>query len=950
MRFFDRHPNLFRFVYLLILIYIILVLGIRIYDRGAESTDENWFSQVMTRVMVAHDFTLAAKNPPLIRGYDTQTEISPDQATLVSLKKGQLLLGIDRTKIQTLADVQRYLPTIAATDKIFLNLIDPQDTKSDIILEITKADLPDSIFQEIPPALLVFEVIPGGASDRAGMQVGDLIYQINHRQINNPSHAQRILNESPVGQPVAYHIIRAGEESLLHVSLVRIGLPFWLIVGVICAVIFMGVGSFLALMRPQFPGARLVGLGHLLVGAVFLLGLSVFKFTSLSLHESLLNYTFYLALIFGPAFWVHSSYYFPQEITGLSAHRWLNRVPYLIAILALINPLTTAPARFHPFVGVIEFHYFLIVMFLFYLTVTFIYRHERTPEYTKINRIFISVTLVAILLSFLIVLAGLDKSNIPALPFLLIPLTYLYVVGRYQLFNLNIRIRQNIQYNALSFAWNIFILIVLVRLLMFLPEGDLEIPAIHFTGTYIEVTDEPLTPRQQEVWQRTFLMFSAIVLAMLAWKIKKAGQSFLDEKYYRAKYDYRRAASELSEVMATHLNLDELARGIVRKLAVFMHVRRVGILICREARSCHCQAVHGLNDEMWQEFCQAIRGQMSDLIGLLGMDTRVSVEYLPTYLKDEFLRFGFRQIIPIHSSNRPIGILLIGEKRSESPYNQEDISFLTAIAKQASVAIENSFLYERLAGQERLKHELDIARRIQMDSLPQKTPTIKGLDITGISVPAHEVGGDYYDFLNGRPEHDQITIIVGDVSGKGTSAALYMAKVQGILHSLHSFNLSPRELFVRANRILCADLEKRSFVTALGADFNANTGQLLLARAGHLPLFYYQAHKGTVSEVIPTGMGLALNEGDLFEANLEERTIDYDSGDVFLFITDGLTEAHNQNGDEFGEEKIKEILRTNAHEDVQTIQTRVLEAVANFAADTDISQHDDQTIVVVKVR
>src|SRR5690606_18908610 len=115
-----------------------------------------------------------------------------------------------------------------------------------------------------------------------------------------------------------------------------------------------------------------------------------------------------------------------------------------------------------------------------------------------------------------------------------------------------------------------------------------------------------------------------------------------------------------------------------------------------------------------------------------------------------------------------IGIILVGEKLSETAYQNDDLLFLSAISGQASVAIENSLLYEDLANQERYKHELEIARKIQLASLPMKTPNIPGLDIVGASIPALEVGGDFYDYLNGKS--DSITIVIGDVSGKGTSA------------------------------------------------------------------------------------------------------------------------------------------------------------------------------------
>jgi serine phosphatase RsbU (regulator of sigma subunit) len=254
-----------------------------------------------------------------------------------------------------------------------------------------------------------------------------------------------------------------------------------------------------------------------------------------------------------------------------------------------------------------------------------------------------------------------------------------------------------------------------------------------------------------------------------------------------------------------------------------------------------------------------------------------------------------------------------------------------------------------LAEQQRLKHELDIARRIQIASLPQVTPRIAGLDIAGISIPAQEVGGDYFDYLNGVPNEstDEITIIVGDVSGKGTSAALYMSKVQGIMRSLHDFGLSPRDLFIRANQLLFKDLEKTSFFTAVGAAFKSRQHSLALARAGHSPVFHYRANTGEIQIIVPKGIGLGLTGSEKFASELTEEMIRYEKGDVFVFITDGITEAHNVTGDEFGEENVLQILQNhNGAGAKRILRDQIISSVNHFTQNAQ--QHDDLTVVVVK--
>jgi sigma-B regulation protein RsbU (phosphoserine phosphatase) len=267
------------------------------------------------------------------------------------------------------------------------------------------------------------------------------------------------------------------------------------------------------------------------------------------------------------------------------------------------------------------------------------------------------------------------------------------------------------------------------------------------------------------------------------------------------------------------------------------------------------------------------------------------------------------------------------------------------VAKQVSVSIDNAFLYEHLAEKDRLRHELDIARRIQMSSLPSTTPHIQGMEIAGISLPAMEVGGDFFDYLQGTD--GDLMIVVGDVSGKGTSAALYMSKVQGMLRALHGFTPEPRDLFLRANRLLCTDLEKSSFVTALGALFHVRARRMTFVRAGHLPLYHYRAGRESVERAVPRGLGLGLNDAGIFARELEDHTREYSTGDIFVFATDGVTEARNPAGEEYGEERLTAAVARGKSATAEGIRELILEDLRVFTAGAD--QHDDQTLVIVRI-
>ncbi len=524
------------------------------------------------------------------------------------------------------------------------------------------------------------------------------------------------------------------------------------------------------------------------------------------------------------------------------------------------------------------------------------------------------------------------------------PLAFLFTIGHYRLLDLDLRVRRNIQYNIASWIWGIILLAGLMKLLFILPGINFNLPNIQFTGKFIEFSDQPIERAEKIKMEKMVIMLLAVSLTWLAWQIQNRGQRFIDTKFDRGAYDYRRAAGELAEAMSSQFTMQGLADAIVKKLAALMQVKHVGILFFRGEKQCCCKEVYGMDAERWGKFSTIINEKIITLIQKYRSDYRFSAEYLPNDIRDIFFDEGFRHIIAIRSKDKLVGVMLIGEKRSESPFHKDDLVFLAAVAKQAAVAIENAFLYEELAEQERLKHELDIARRIQIASLPQTTTVIAGLDIAGISIPSQEVGGDYFDYLNGVT--NEITVIVGDVSGKGTSAALYMSKIQGIMRSLNDFKLSPRDLFIRANHLLFNDIEKQSFFTALGAYFKSSQQHMVLARAGHSPLFFYETKTQIVQSITPKGIGIGLANSKKFASAIEEQTISYQKGDIFLFITDGITEAQNIRGDEFGDEKVLQLLQDTNGASAKRIRDQVITAVNRFAGDAD--QHDDLTVVVVK--
>lgn len=926
MNLFDNKPHMFRLAFGILLLYL---LGIGLYNffrYTSTPTDENLFRNPRTALYFTESMSISGPAP------------SVDNSTTLSLQVGDMLYMVNKRNVRDLEDLRGELSHIHNDSILHLTLVRLSKNES-FTTEVRKSSFPLEFFRELQPTALVVDVTRDGASDRAGMRVGDIIMRINGQSFKDANNADLVLRRAQIGKSIEYEVLRNNEAITLHVTLASFGIQIYFLSLFLAGIMFMAMGTFVGMNRPQHIASRLMGLFFVLAGFALVVG-PIQRDAQQDWFVLIRNVSFVLGIFLAFATSHHLHHYFPTNRPELISRPWLRRSGYILALVAAVAVFVFHGGVF--FLGLSSLIAYSVGAPLFY-------RKQCPPEYRKLARptrwAGIITGIVAGFFAFLVFLSGGVRIQLLAfigIVLLLIPLSYLYTIARYRLLDMNLRIRRNIQYSFVSVAWTVLSFIVLLWTLTLLLRADFGLPDIRLTGASIEVIDSPMPVQERAIWEKGVAVMLALVLTFSLRGAGRAGQKFIAKKFYRSQYDYRRAASELATVMATTLSMNELARGIVEKLTDLMQLKRVGVMFFREKVAC-CQEADGFDGSSWTSFCLSVE---KDIVQTLQQfKSEVSVDYLPPDMKAGFRHNEIQYIIPIRSKERLIGALLIGEKRSESTFQAEDLEFLAAVAKQASVAIENAFLYEELAEQERMKHELAIARRIQLESLPQTTPQVDGLDIAGVSVPAMEVGGDYFDYLNG--DVSKLTVIVGDVSGKGTSAALYMSKVQGILRSLHGFGLSPRDFFVRANALLCNDMEKRSFVTAMGGFFDPKGKRLVLARAGHLPLFHYRARSATVDQVIPKGLGLGLNSEGVFASELEERTIQYEQGDVFLFVTDGITEAQQRNGNQFGEERLIDTLRSSSALSVMEIRDRILSDVKTFAGDA--VQHDDQTVVVVKV-
>ncbi len=295
--------------------------------------------------------------------------------------------------------------------------------------------------------------------------------------------------------------------------------------------------------------------------------------------------------------------------------------------------------------------------------------------------------------------------------------------------------------------------------------------------------------------------------------------------------------------------------------------------------------------------------------------------------------------VPLIYKGKVIGVLDVEHTRTNY-FNEDHERAMTTLSAQIAISIENAQLYQRVANQEqRLERDLAMAREVQLRLLPPVKPQHKHAEFSTRFIPARTIGGDIYDFV--RYDANRSAVVLGDVSGKATAAALYAALVSGIMRSAASRLLSPSELLESLNDSLQERKVDSQYVVMLYSLWNDENRTLQIANAGATqPLFCRNGEVDTVhAEGFPLGM--------FPNVKYEEFSLSTQPGDSLIFFSDGITDAQNMNGDMFGDDRLKFVVKKNAQKSASKIADAILSEVAKFQGERE--RFDDETVVVLKV-
>ena len=294
--------------------------------------------------------------------------------------------------------------------------------------------------------------------------------------------------------------------------------------------------------------------------------------------------------------------------------------------------------------------------------------------------------------------------------------------------------------------------------------------------------------------------------------------------------------------------------------------------------------------------------------------------------------------------NQDLGVLALANGPTGAAFSQGDLVVFKSLSEQSAFALYNAIIYSMANEKKRLDHDLEIARDIQRILLPSEAPVINGFQISGINVPARQVSGDYFDYI--RVDEERLGVAIADVSGKGVPASLIMAICRSVLRAEASRNPSPADVLRKVNRQLYPDIKEDMFISMAYLILNHQRNAITLARAGHDAPLLYQRKSQTVTPVKPPGMVVGIDSGSVFDRLTTDFAVPLERDDCLVLYTDGVTEALNAEGDEFGPERMMESVRASTDDGAQAIVKKIIADVRDFTGSAP--QNDDMTLIAIR--
>ncbi len=796
----------------------------------------------------------------------------------------------------------------------------------------------------------------------AGLARGDRLIALNGVTARGERSAQAAVYGRRAGEPLAVTVERNSipltfTVRLAPASAVPLTLREWILyvfLDLLTPWLCLLLGFGVALQRPLDSLAWLLLMLLMSFGGVAQAGGVMAIVAGWELPTRPMAALYYLAITNSWGFWMLLfGQYFPDRSGGGQwdrAIRWV--MGGFLACYALLWGISSAlvieDARAMPFEAAVQRWSTvdvvanMLAIGVFFASIFLKMSRATTPDARRRLKLLVSGAAVSLTPVLLLALTALLMGRrftafvtfspwlwSPSLLLLFVfPVTLAYVIVVARAMEVNVVIRQGLQYALARGGARLLIASLVLAM------------GIYF----VRVVYEPETARRQ-----VFLLAVALAGMLLVLRLVSARlYNWIDRHFFREAVNTERVLGDLSEKVRTIVEAEPLLETVTATISSALHVTRVAALIRHNgefvpayalgfgatAPSVRISATSSLAERLSRERQLLLAGGSNVAVAEADEDNRV-LKALDAEL-----------LLPLAANHRLLGFLSLGPKRSEAPYSPSDVRLLETVAVQTGLALENSRLTEEMAreiaSRELMAHELEIAREVQQRLFPQDAPAIEGLDYAGTCLPATTIGGDYYDFVP-LPE-GPLGFAIGDVSGKGIPAALLMASLRASLRALAvAYSGAITEIMANLNRLIYEASSPEHYATFFYGVYDPAARRFDYVNAAHnAPMLFHSA----------TGEIVRLKEGGLMIggfpfAKYQQGSVALGTGDTLVLFTDGITEARNTAGEEFGEQRIISAVRGGAGLAAGELVNRILSAVESFTAGA--SQHDDITAVVIRV-
>ena len=582
--------------------------------------------------------------------------------------------------------------------------------------------------------------------------------------------------------------------------------------------------------------------------------------------------------------------------------------------------------------------YFSVVFFLVVLTLKLL-SAKSADSRRRVRVLLFGIALTLVPLTMLDVIARIlhvPEDDLP--PWLLIPafslvlsfpVTMAYVTVVQRALDVRTVIRQSLQY-ALARRGVVLLQIVISAIVVIFVAG--------LAG-------------QTSFFPRLAITAAGIAVILLTGMGANRLGLWIDRQFFREAYDTEQILNRLAESVSSIVELAPLLKTVATRIGEALHVSDIAVFLCEQN---FYRPVFSLGNSQsegaFDDGASTVRelSRRNRPVPVYSDDPRSWAAMVDRGEANLLRGLDAQLLLPLSRKDDLLGFISLGPKASEAPYSTSDLNLLQSVASQTALAVENSRLTSTIATEtaerEVINRELAIAREVQQRLFPQTFPPVEGLDYHGTCRPASEVGGDYYDFLD-LPNR-KLGIAIGDISGKGIPAALLMASLQASLRGQAMAASTGVDCMVaNINGLIYAATPGNRYATFFYAQYDPVCRCLSYVNAGHNPPMVLRRQNGSAECMrLETG---GPPVGLLPQANYESAQVDLQPGDLMVLFSDGISEAMNSADEEWGEERMMEVLNGLNEQGPEEAARAIFEAADNFAAGAP--QHDDMTLVVFRV-